>query len=296
MSRLGSSLRSADRQAWLFLLPLAVGMIGLVVVPALLNLRYAATNATGLGPASYIGFGNVSRAASDPLFAASIRASLVHVAISVPLRMIIATSLALLLAAPRLGGRWYRTAVFLPTVVPDVALTLLFLWLLNPQFGPVNGVLGALGLAQPVWLAEPWPARFGVIALLLFPIGEAFLVVLAARRELNPDVYEAAQVDGASAWQQLTRVTLPMMAPLLVLLTIRDIIVVLQATYVPAYLLTDGRPAYATLYLPLYIYDQAFEFAGFGYAAMLSIVLLAITGSLIALIIALARRWGLLPA
>lgn len=293
----GAASRAARRVAsstW-FGAPLAVGMLLLVVVPAVANLRWAVTDATGLGPAQFVGADNVRRMLADPLFAASLRASLVHVAITVPVRMVLATAFALLLAAPRPGGRWYRAAVFLPTVVPDAALALLFLWVLNPVFGPLNGFLASLGVAGPVWLAEPWPARVGVGLMMLLPIGEAFLVVLAARRELGTEPYEAAAIDGAAPWQQLRYLTLPQLAPLLVLLTIRDVVLTLQLSFTPAYILTDGRPGHATLYLPLYIFDQAFEFAGFGYGALLSLVMLAVTGGLVAVIVLLARRWRMLP-
>lgn len=115
--------------------------------------------------------------------------------------------------------------------------------MLNPIYGPVNQVLGAAGLPQPTWLASTWGPRMGVVLMLAFPIGEAFLVVLATRR---------------------------------------------------AYLLTDGGPRNATLYLPLYIYDQAFEFFGFGYSAMVTLALIAITLTLVVAQVLLVRRWRLL--
>lgn len=279
-----------------FLAPYIVGVTLLVAVPAMMNFGYAFTDYSGLAPgARFTGLANVRRMLADPLFHASLRASLVHAAIAVPLRLLIATGLGLLLAAPRRGGRWYRAAAYLPTVVPDVALALLFLWILNPLYGPLNGMLGAVGLPQPTWLSTPWTARMGVVLMMLFPIGEAFLVVLAARRSLASDLYDAAAVDGASPWQQLRLITLPLVAPILVLLAIRDTILTLQVNFVPAYIMTDGRPAHATLYLPLYIYDQAFEFGGFGYAALLSLVLLLVTAMLVAGQGLLARRWNLLP-
>lgn len=284
------------RHGGIFLLPYVVGVVLLIAVPAVMNMGYALTDYSGLAPgARFTGLANVRRMLADPLFEASVRASLAHAAIAVPLRLAIATGLGLLLAAPRRGGRWYRAAAYMPTVVPDVALALLFLWILNPLYGPLNGILGAVGLPEPNWLSTPWTARSGVILMMLFPIGEAFLVVLAARRTLAPDLYDAAAVDGASPGQQLRLITMPLIAPILVLLAIRDTIMTLQVNFVPAYIMTDGRPAHATLYLPLYIYDQAFEFGGFGYAALLSLVLLLITAVLVAGQGLLARRWRLLP-
>jgi multiple sugar transport system permease protein len=271
-----------------------VGTVLLVAVPALLTFGYAFTDHTGLATPRFNGLANLRRMATDPLFAASLRASLIHVALAVPLRLLAATALGLLLAAPRPGGRWYRAAVYLPTVIPDIALALLFLWVLNPLYGPLNQLLGMAGLAQPNWLAEPWAARIGVVLMMLFPIGEGFLVVLATRRQLNARLYEAAALDGCSAFGQLRRITLPLLAPVLLLLAVRDTVFTLQANFVPAYVLTDGGPGNATLYLPVYIFDQAFEFLGFGYGAAITLVVLGITAVLIAVQLLLVRRWRIL--
>jgi multiple sugar transport system permease protein len=132
------------------------------------------------------------------------------------------------------------------------------------------------------------------VLLLLFPIGEAFLVVLATRRQINHRLYEAAALDGAGPAGQLWRITLPLIAPALVLLAIRDTVLTLQVNFVPGYMLTDGGPANATLYLPLYIYDNSFEFARFGYGATITLVLMAITAVLVVLQALLVRRWRIL--
>jgi multiple sugar transport system permease protein len=282
------------RSGWRFLLPYALGTVALVLVPALLTFWYAFTDHTGLATPRFNGLANLRRLTADPFFAASLRASLIHVAIAVPLRLLAATGLGLLLSAPRRGGRWYRAAVYLPTVIPDLALALLFLWVLNPLYGPLNQLLGMVGLPQPAWLTTTWGARMGVVMMLLFPIGEGFLVVLATRRQINARLYEAAALEGCGPVQQLRRVTLPLLAPVLVLLALRDTVLTLQSNFVPAYILTDGGPANATLYLPIYIFDQSFEFLGFGYGAMITLVVLLITAVLIALQLMLVRRWRIL--
>ncbi|WP_370327366.1 carbohydrate ABC transporter permease [Euzebya sp.] len=284
------------RRTWGLLAPYGLGVLVLVVVPALLTGWYAFTDATGLNSPSPNGLTNLRRMLRDPFLPAAVRASVIHVGLAVPLRLLAATALGLLLAEPRPGGRWYRVAVYTPTVVPDIALALLALWAFNPLHGPVNQVLGAVGLGQPVWLSTPWGARWAVVLMLLLPIGEAFLVVLAARRQIPASLYEAAALEGLGPAARLRRVTLPLLAPLLVLLAIRDVILTLQVNFVPTYLLTDGRPQNATLYLPIYIYDHAFEFSGFGYAAMLTLAMGLGSAVLIGLVVVLARRWGLLDA
>lgn len=281
--------------AWGFLVPYGIAVVVLIALPALLNVAYAFTDHTGLTrDPQFVGLANVRRLASDSFFVDSLEASLFHVALSVPLRMLAAVGLGLLLAAPRPGGRWFRAAVYLPTVIPDVALAVLFLWVLNPLYGPLNQLLGLFGHQGFNWLAEPTTARTGVVLMLLFPIGEGFLVVLATRRLLIARLYEAAALEGCGPFGQLRRLTLPMLAPVLVLLAVRDTILTLQVNFVPAYVLTDGRPANATLYLPVYIFDHAFEFSGFAYAALITIVLMAVTATIIVAQLLVVRRWRVL--
>ncbi|MFG2099734.1 carbohydrate ABC transporter permease [Micromonospora echinaurantiaca] len=280
---------------WAFLAPYAVAVALLVALPALLNVGYAFTDHTGLTrDPRFVGLANVRRLLDDPFLLDSLRASLLHVALAVPVRLVAAVGLALLLAAPRPGGRWFRVAVYLPTVVPDVALAVLFLWVLNPLYGPLNQLLGLFGHPGFTWLAEPGTARLAVVLMLAFPIGEGFVVVLAARRLLDGRLYEAAALEGCGPFGQLRRLTLPMLAPVLVLLAVRDTILTLQVNFVPAYVLTDGRPANATLYLPVYIFDQAFEFSGFAYGALISMVLMAVTGVIITALLLMVRRWRVL--
>ncbi|TYB95843.1 sugar ABC transporter permease [Micromonospora sp. WP24] len=280
---------------WAFLAPYAIAVGLLIALPALLNVGYAFTDHTGLTrDPQFVGLSNVRRMFSDGFLLDSVRASAIHLALAVPLRLLAAVGLGLLLAAPRPGGRWFRAAVYLPTVVPDVALAVLFLWVLNPLYGPLNQLLGLFGHSGFTWLSDPDTARVGVALMLMFPIGEGFLVVLAARRMLDGRLYEAAALEGCGAFGQLRRITLPLLAPVLLLLAVRDTILTLQVNFVPAYILTDGRPANATLYLPVYIFDQAFEFSGFAYGALITTVLMVVTAIVITALLLVVRRWRVL--
>jgi multiple sugar transport system permease protein len=286
-----AEVRARNQAAWLLLTPFLVGVVALLAVPAALTLGYAFTNHSGFGSPSFNGLANIRRMLDDPLLWASLRASLLFALLAVPLRMLLATTMGIALSKPRRGARWQRVLVYLPTVLPNITLALAFLWLFNPLYGPVNGVLGALGLPQPVWLSTAWGARWAIIIMMLFPIGEAFLVVLAARRDIPDELYEAAAIDGAKPRQMLRHITLPRMAPLLVLLTARDVILSLQVNFVPAYLLTDGGPQDATLFTPVYVFDQSFEFLSFGYGAAITLVLLLLTSVMVAAVVVLGRRW-----
>ncbi|MGL4175417.1 MAG: carbohydrate ABC transporter permease, partial [Dermatophilaceae bacterium] len=174
--------------------------------------------------------------------------------------------------------------------VPDAAWALLWLWILNPLYGPLPAALRAVGLSDPGFLTTSWGARGGLVLVLALQVGEAFVVALAARATLPERLFEAAEVEGASAWFTTKRVTLPLMAPVVLVLAVRDVVVVVQNAFVPALLVTGGGPADATLTAPLVVYRRAFEYGELGYASTLSVALLVLTGLAAALPLWLAAR------
>ena len=167
---------------WLMAAPFLIGVVVLVAAPALVTLAMSMFEWDLLQPARFIGLDNFRELVGDVAFKASLRNSLTYVAIAVPLRVAIALALALLMHRRMRGVGAERAGVFFPTVIPDVAYALLWLWILNPLYGPLNLLLGALGLPTPSWLSVPASARWGVIIMGLFLIGEGFLIALAARR------------------------------------------------------------------------------------------------------------------
>ena len=193
-------------------------------------------------------------------------------AIAVPLRLAVATGLALLLHARARGARAGRTFAFLPSVVPDAAWAMIWLFLLNPIYGPVNWLLGLAGIAPVSWFSDGNAAFVAIVLMLSFTVGEAFIVALAARQELPAELYAVARLEGAGAWYVLRTVTLPLMAPVLALLATRDVAVSLQATFTATYLLTDGGPDRATLFLPIYSFDMGFELLRYGYASAMMLL------------------------
>jgi multiple sugar transport system permease protein len=276
--------------------PAALGLLALVAVPLALTLSEAFLEDDLLGPPRWVGLDNFRTLAGDPVFWGALKTSVLFLALTVPVRLLGAVALGLALHRPRKGNGWRRAAVFSPTAMPDVAVVAAWAFLLNPVAGPVNGLLGLLGLPQPAWFAEGNAALAGIALMAAFTFGEGFLITLAARRELPAELFEAARLEGASAWHALRRITLPLLAPVLGLLAARDIAVALQASFVPAYLMTDGGPDRATLTLPLHIYDVGFEQFRYGEAAAMTLVLLCLTIALVAVQWTALRRWRAHPA
>ena len=282
------------KQLWLLLLPYLAGVALLTVVPALVGLPLAFTDFNALQPPRFTGLANLREMAADPIFWKSVFNSGVYIALAVPLRLVGALAMALLLLRTMPGIGAFRSAVYLPTVVPDVAWALLWLWLLNPAFGPVNQLLALFGIPGPAWMVEEWGARFAVVLMLLWQIGEGLVVCLAALGDIPREVLEQAASDGAGRWQTLWSVILPLLAPVLLILLFRDTIYSLQASFVPALILGNGGgPNYATTFMPVYIYTTAFEYLRFGYAAALTWGMYALTALVLLGQYTVARRWRL---
>jgi multiple sugar transport system permease protein len=269
---------------WLLLAPFLLGATLLVALPALFTVVLAFTDYDALSPPVWVGGRNFADLAHDNLFWTAARNSAVLVFLAVPLRTLAALALALLLVRRRRGTSLYRCAVFLPTVIPDVAYALIWLWILNPLYGPLNMVLGLLGLPQPAWLADPDTALLAIVLSSLFQIGEGFVLLLAGLQYAPQDCYDAAAIDGAGRWQVLRHITLPLLAPWLLLLAIRDILVVAQASFTPALIMTGGGPYYATFFMPLLVYEEAFDRFRFGDAAAIMLLMYASLGLLLYLI------------
>lgn len=272
------------------LLPFLGGTLLLVALPALLSAGLAFTAFDALGPPVWTGFANLRFVLNDPLTRIAVGNTIWFVALAVPLRVLGALLLALLLGRERRGVGGYRSAVYLPTVIPDAAYALVWLWVFNPLFGPVNVLLDWLGLPTPGWVADEGTARYPFLVMSLFQVGEGFLILLAGMRSAPREVYDAAAVDGAGRLRTFGSITLPLLTPWLLLLTCRDIIVAIQYPFTPSFLMTGGGPHYSTLFLPYLIWEEAFERFRFGSGSVLMLGSFLVT---VALVVGLAVlfRW-----
>jgi multiple sugar transport system permease protein len=277
----------------LLLLPYLLGIILLVVIPAALSFGLAFFRYDALSRPQWVGDLNFILTYTDSLFNLSVQNSLSLIVLPVPLRVFGAFLLARLLMR---GGRflgWFRAAVYLPSVIPGAAYALAWLWILNPLFGPLNILLRALGFFPPAWLIEPEWARPALVLMSFWQIGEGFLVSLAALLDIPPELEDAARVDGAGAWGMFWHITLPLVAPILLLLAFRDAILTFQESFTSILLLTDGGPYYATYTLPMFIYEQAFDLLSFGTASVALWVMYGLTGLVVLFLYLIARQWNI---
>jgi multiple sugar transport system permease protein len=283
------------------LAPYMLGLLALVALPALVTFALAFTEYDLLRSPSFVGLENFRGLLDDEIFGIALKNSLVFAAIAVPLRLAAALGLALLLHRRFTGVGGYRSAAVLPTVIPDIAYGLVWLWLFNPLYGPINLLLKvggdsptttAWGVQPPQWLTHPNDARAAIIIMSLFTIGEGFVLLLVTRQGLPTELYDLAALEDATAWGVFRRVTLPLMAPILLLLLARDTIFSLQLTFVPALVVTEGGPPpYSTTYVPLFVYRNAFEYLRYGYAASATVAMFLLTALIVWLQWRIVRRW-----
>ncbi|MBE2201336.1 MAG: sugar ABC transporter permease [Anaerolinea sp.] len=280
-----------QKRLWLLLLPYLLGILLLVVAPAALSFALAFYRYDALSPPVWVGTLNFILASTDELFGLSIHNAVSLVILPVPLRVFGAFLLARLLLRNGRFLHWFRAAVYLPSIIPGPAYALAWLWILNPLFGPVNLLLKAVGVIPPNWFVDPLWARPSLILMSLWQIGEGFLVSLAALQDIPADLEDAAVTDGANGRQMFFYITLPLMAPILLLLSFRDAMLTLQESFTTIMLTTIGGPYYATFTLPLFIYEQGFDLLSFGTASAALWVMYLLTGLIVLFLYVIARQW-----
>jgi multiple sugar transport system permease protein len=290
-----------DRRGHLLLLtPYLAGLAALVFLPGAVTFGLALTEYDLIRSPRFVGLDNFRELWNDPIFERALRNSLHFAAFGVPLRLLVAFGLALLLHLRFRGVTIYRSATVVPTIVPEIAYGLLWLWFFNPLYGPINLFLDVGGRAErtfwgarlPQWLTNGDDARAAIVVMSLFTIGELFVVLLVARQAIPRELYELGETEGMSPARTFASLTLPLLAPVLLLLFCRDTIFSLQATFVPALVVTEGGPPpYETTYLPLFVYRNAFEYLRYGYASAATVVMFALTAGIVFVQWRIVRRW-----
>lgn len=283
---------SYKQQLGIFVAPFLVGSLMLFLLPAAATVYFAFTKYNAVGTPVWVGFANFGRMIESDYVRISLLNSAIFLVLAVPVRLLAALGLALLMQRRgRLFGL-YRAAVYLPTVIPEVAYALIWLWIFNPVSGPMNLGLAWLGLDPPAWLADPGLARVSIVLMLSFQVGEGFIVLLVGLQNIPRSFYEAAEVDGASRLQAFSTITLPLLLPWILVLVFRDLLVSLQATFTPSFVMTYGGPFYGTTFTPLLLYEVAFDFFDFGLAAALMVVIFVVLAIIALLILNIAHSRG----
>ena len=272
-----SRLRSINnRNGLLFALPWIIGFCFFVIYPFGSSLYYSFCDFDGTTSPFWIGIANYKEMLfNDDLFWISLYNTVYYVVFAVTLGTIWSISLALLLNIKIRGQSIYRTIYYVPAVVPIVASSVIWLWILNPLYGIINNGLAIFGIKGPGWLAEPMWSKPALVLMGFWGVGGAVVIYLAGLQGIPENLYESAEIDGATVWHKILYVTLPMLSPAILFNVIMGVIGGFQY-FTQAFVMTGGGPANTTLFYSLYLYNNAFVYFRMGYGCALAWVLFSI--------------------
>ncbi|HLO98572.1 MAG TPA: sugar ABC transporter permease [Fimbriimonas sp.] len=261
------------KAGYLFAAPWLIGAAIFLVYPLVASFYYSFCDYSIMKPPVWVGLDNYRDLMQDELFWTSVKNTLFYAVFSLPIGMVVALGLAMLLNTGVKGMAIYRAIFFLPSLVPMISMAVLWLWILNGDHGILNTGLKAVGIEGPNWLGNPAWTKISMILMGLWGVGNAVLIYLASLQDVPQSQMEAAQLDGANAWQRTTNITIPMISPVIQFNLIMGIIGTLQVFAVPFVMFPGGAPARSTYFYAMYLYDNAFSYSKMGYASAMGWIL-----------------------
>jgi multiple sugar transport system permease protein len=293
--RKGLSRKVKDNLAgYLFISPWIIGFLGLTLGPLLFSLAASFTDYNITSKMNFIGLENYKRMFTmDDLFRTSLFNTVYYVIFSVPLTTAGAILLAVLLNQKIKGMKFFRTIYYLPAVLSGVAVYFLWMQLLSPSTGLVNTMLGWFGIDGPAWLFDPEWTKPALLLMKMWSVGGGMLLYLAIMQGVSPQMYEAADIEGASPWQKFYHITLPMISPIIFFDVITSTIGAFQI-FQEAYVMTEngsGGPGNSLLFYNLHMWNNAFEVFDMGYASAMAWLLFIIVMILTVVNMKLGKRW-----
>lgn len=291
----GLSRQAKDNLAgYLFISPWIIGFIGLTLGPLLFSLAASFTDYNITSKMNFIGFENFKRMFTmDDLFRTSLFNTLYYVVFSVPLTTAGAILLGVLLNQKVKGMKFFRTIYYLPAVLSGVAVYFLWMQLLSPSTGLVNTMLAWFGIDGPAWLFDPEWTKPALLLMKMWSVGGGMLLYLASLQGVSSQMYEAADIEGATSWQKFFHITLPMISPIIFFDVITSTIGSFQI-FQEAYVMTEngsGGPGNSLLFYNLHMWNNAFEVFNMGYASAMAWLLFIIVMLLTVVNMKLGKRW-----
>jgi len=273
ISRLG---RHQERMAYIFIAPAMLLFFIFVVYPIFKAVILSCTNYDIISRSEWVGLENYKRLLHDNLFFITLKNILYYVSMAVPTGIVISLGLAMILNRKKPGMKTFRAIYYIPMLTSGVAASVVWLWLLNPEYGLVNQLLRNIGIIGPTWLADSSTAMFAIVIVTLWQgVGGNMIIYLAGLQGIPGYLYESAVLDGANRWQSFWHITWPMLRPTTFFVSIILMIGAFQL-FDQAYVMTEGGPANATKTVVYYIYETGFEELKMGYASAQAFVLFMI--------------------
>ena len=290
-------MKPSTRTGLLFISPWLLGFLVFTLFPFAASFYFSFCWYDGLKAPQWIGLENYHRLFfEEPLFWKSVCNTLYYAVFEVPLGICFGVGIALLLNMNVRGIAIYRTIFFLPSIVPAVASSVLWMWLLNPQFGVINTLLRFIGIPGPGWITSPNWSKPALILMGLWGVGGTMVIYLAGLQDIPQSLYEAAELDGANAWRRTLHITLPILTPVIFFNLVMGLIGAFQY-FTQAYVMTQnnpggpGSPVNSTLFYNLYLFNQAFAYLNFGFASALAWVLFIFVSILTLIVFKTQGRW-----
>jgi multiple sugar transport system permease protein len=270
----GKPPRPENRAGWLFATPFLAlylaFLIGPVVIGLLISLFNTTTVKSGIG--SWVGFSNYADVLTNADFWASMWHSALFTLLTTPILVLLPLLFAVLVSRLARGQTFYRLAFFAPYVLPSAVMALIWKWLYTPELGLIENALSKIGIAAPSWLGDPiWAMPSLALATVWWTLGFNFVLYLAGLQDIPRELYEAAALDGASPWQQIRRITIPLLGRTTTLVAVLQVIASLKV-FDQMYIMTQGGPNFATRSALMYIYDETFTNFRAGYGAAVSML------------------------
>jgi multiple sugar transport system permease protein len=271
-----------------FLIFYILFLIGPLVYDVVLSFFNTSLVKGGLG--SFRGFANYTELFGDHQFWSAMWHTILFTLVSTPPLVILPLFFAIVVNRIKRGQWFFRLAFFLPYILPSAAIALVWLFIYEPGYGLIAGFFNLIGVGDPAWLSDPNVALYSIVIVTVWwTIGFNFVLYLAGLQDINPDLYEAASLDGASQWQQTWRITIPMLGRTTTLVTVLQIIASLKV-FDQIYLILAGGPNYASRPAIEWIYDTAFTSQRVGYASAGSFILFIVILIVSFVWLALVRR------
>ncbi len=290
-ARAGLSLRQREAVAgYLFATPVILGFILFTLGPILLSIFFSLTSYDIISTPRWVGWQNYVTLLGDGLFWQSIAVTTKAAVVGLPLGLALSLGLAMLLNQKIRAVSLWRTIYFLPSVVSGAAVAVLWLWILNPVFGIVNSLLRQVGLQPPDWLNNDATALWTLVVVSLWGVGGSIVIYLAGLQGIPTELYDAAKVDGATAWRRFIHVTLPMLSPVIFFNMVLGLIWQFQ-WFTEPYVMTQGGPDNTTLTFMLYLYRNAFSYFQMGYASAMAWIFFAIVLALTLVLFRSGTMW-----
>jgi multiple sugar transport system permease protein len=267
--------------AYIGLLPFLLGFVIFIVGPLVYSFYLSFTRYEILSPPRWSGLENYARMfTKDEVLWQSLRVTLIFTLVAVPTQVVVGYAMALILNLKVRGLSFWRTAFYMPAVVPAMAVAYVFSWMLQSDVGLVNQFLRSIGLPGPKWFGDPNWVLAAFILMSAWAVGGTLLLYLSALQGVPTELYDAAKVDGANAWRRFLNVTLPMTSPIIFFVFLTGMIGTFQV-FTVAFVTTNGGPGNASLFYILYLYRTGWEYLQMGYAAamawLLFVILVALT-------------------